>query len=66
VVKEENGVIPVVDNEPVNPYIQKDEDENRESVAINDFNEDNNAEEEKRSLDSQEIGEKEEQIDSFV
>jgi len=37
----------------------KDDESIRESTAINDFNEDANLEE-KRSLDSQEIGEKEE------
>ena len=63
-LQEENGVIPVVDQEVKNPYV-KDDESIRESTAINDFNEDANLEE-KRSLDSQEIGEKEEQIDSFV
>tara|TARA_B110000285_G_C15115521_1_gene613819 strand:- start:2250 stop:2405 length:156 start_codon:yes stop_codon:yes gene_type:complete len=51
-------VIPVVDQEPINGY--NPDGAERESTAINDLTEDTNPEDEKASLDSQEMGQKEE------
>ena len=57
-------MIPVVDQEPINGY--NPDGAERESTAINDLTEDTNPEDEKASLDSQEMGQKEEKIEQFV
>ena len=62
--KSEDGVIAVVQEDAKNPY-QTDLNE-RDGTAINDMTEDTNQEDEKVSLDSNEIGQKEEQIEQFV